>query len=233
MVATDAKEILNYCADNGFPALTTSSQHNSGTDRLVEVMEQDGTSGALADIYVNIQGDEPMVTAAHIELLLAPFGVQAAQAESRDARDWEPHMRENASPASSRGIQVSTLKVAISSEVAADPNAVKVVTDSRGLALYFSRSPIPYDRSGNARHYKHLGFYAYTAEALRNFKRFGPSPLEHSERLEQLRFLENGIPMAVIETDQDTIGVDTEEDLKRVEDYFRQTMPNADTGLPR
>ena len=105
-----------------------------------------------------------------------------------------------------------------------DPNAVKVVTDPHGRALYFSRAPIPYRRDASCQvaYYKHLGFYAYTAAALRRFKTLAPSTLEKSEALEQLRFLENGIPIMVIETDQDTIGVDTEEDLRRVEEYFRR-----------
>jgi len=200
IVATDSHQILTYCKNKGLRATLTSTRHASGTDRLVEVMEQEFAAGYPADIYVNIQGDEPMVTAAHIDLLLK--GLQPAGG----------------------AIQVSTLKIAISSEAALDPNAVKVVTDARGLALYFSRSPIPYDRdsSGEAKYYKHLGFYAYTIDALRRFRTLEPSPLERTERLEQLRFLENGIPMAVLETDQDTIGVDTEEDLRRVEEYFRK-----------
>src|SRR5207245_11427039 len=113
-----------------------------------------------------------------------------------------------------RQTQVSTLKVAIGSDDAPNPNTVKVVTDFGGRALYFSRAPIPHDRdaSGRARYYKHLGLYAYTADALEKFHRLPPSELELTEKLEQLRFLENGIPVTVIETSQDTIGVDTEED---------------------
>ena len=198
IVATDSPQILTYCRATGLNAALTSTRHACGTDRLVEVMEQEATDGHPADIYVNIQGDEPMVTATHISLLLK--GLQPT----------------------SGALEVSTLKVSVSSEAAADPNAVKVVTDTRGRALYFSRAPIPCDRdaSGNAKYYKHLGFYAYTIDALRRFRTLEPSPLERTERLEQLRFLENGIPVAVLETDQDTIGVDTEEDLRRVEEYF-------------
>jgi len=181
----------------------TSSHHLSGTDRLMEVMEREAADGCAADIYVNIQGDEPMVSAAHIDLLINGL---------RAPRD------------SIGAVQVSTLKVPASPEAAEDPNAVKVVTDRRGWALYFSRAPIPCrrDASRQATYYKHLGFYAYTAAALRQFQTLAPSPLERTEGLEQLRFLENGIPIIVIETSQDTIGVDTEEDLHRVEDYFRE-----------
>lgn len=224
LVATDSDEILRYCTGNGIPAVLTSRLHASGTDRLIEVADRESASGRDADLYVNIQGDEPMVTAAHIELLLEPFlGREGAR---RDAPSELSGLSAGIGPEAGgfRPPQVSTLKVEISAEAAADPHAVKVVTDSRGEALYFSRAPIPCDRerSGRAQYYKHLGFYAYTAEALRCFRSFPPSPLERTEGLEQLRLLENGIPIRVLETTQDTIGVDTEEDLQRVEEYFRR-----------
>ncbi len=192
LVATDSEEIQAFCRAGEIPVVMTSSAHRSGTDRIVEVMGREATA-----IYVNIQGDEPMVTAEHIELMLRPF-------------------RED--PAT----RVSTLKVAISPQEARKPDNVKVVTDVKGRALYFSRSPIPFDRdsSGHARYYKHLGFYAYTAEALGLFSKLAPSELEQVEKLEQLRFLENGIPITVVETAHDTIGVDSEEDLKKVEEHF-------------
>lgn len=194
LVATDSDEILNYCREAAIPAQMTSNTHRSGTDRLVEVMGREA-----ADIYVNIQGDEPMVTADHIELMLPPF-------------------RE------SPNVQVSTLKVAISAEEARNPNNVKVVTDLAGRALYFSRALIPHDRdaSGAVQHFKHMGLYAYSAAALAKFQTLAPSALEQHEKLEQLRLLENGVPIHVVETREDTIGVDTEEDLKKVEEIFRR-----------
>jgi 3-deoxy-manno-octulosonate cytidylyltransferase (CMP-KDO synthetase) len=194
VVATDSKEVMAHCAALGIPATLTSSAHRSGSDRVIEVMGLEP-----ADLYVNIQGDEPMVTAQHIELLMAPFGEH-------------------------KGTAVSTLKVAITSGEAANPNDVKVATDRDGRALYFSRSPIPYDRAGlgGVRHYKHLGFYAYTREALVNFGKLAPSDLESAEALEQLRFLENGIPIHVVETVRDTVGVDTEDDLRKVEEHFQR-----------
>lgn len=192
VVATDSEEVMAHCGALGVPATLTSSAHRSGSDRVIEVMGREP-----ADLYVNIQGDEPMVTAHHIELLTAPFREQ-------------------------KGTAVSTLKVAITPEEAANPNDVKVVTDRNGRALYFSRSPIPYNRagSGGVRYYKHLGFYAYTREALAMFGSLAPSELESAEALEQLRFLENGIPIDVMETAEDTVGVDTEEDLRKVEEHF-------------
>ncbi len=200
LVATDSEEVVAHCGQLGIPAAMTSSQHRSGSDRVIEVMGREP-----ADIYVNIQGDEPMVTAQHIEMLVAPIRERTATA-------------------------VSTLKVPITREDAANPNDVKVVTGRDGVALYFSRSAIPYDRSGAGRvqHYKHLGLYAYTREALTAFSKLEPSELESAEALEQLRFLENGIPIVVIETPDDTVGVDTEDDLHKVEEHFRKaniTMP--------
>jgi 3-deoxy-manno-octulosonate cytidylyltransferase (CMP-KDO synthetase) len=193
LIATDAAEIMDYCRGAGIPAEMTSDAHRSGTDRIVEVM-----SRVPADIYVNIQGDEPMVTDEHIELMLKPF---------RESRET----------------QVSTLKVAISNDEALNPNNVKVVTDLAGRALYFSRARIPHDRDGSGRvqYYKHMGLYAYSAAVLSRFQTLAPTALEQLEKLEQLRLLENGIPIHVLETRQDTIGVDTEVDLKKVEEIFR------------
>ena len=194
LIATDSSEIVDYCRTAGIPAEMTSAAHRSGTDRIVEVM-----SRIAADIYVNIQGDEPMVTPEHIELMLGPF---------RESPET----------------QVSTLKVAISQEEARNPNNVKVVTDVAGRALYFSRALIPHDRdgSGQVQYYKHMGLYAYSAAALARFKTLPPSALEQLEKLEQLRLLENGVPIHVVETSEDTIGVDTEEDLKKVDELFRR-----------
>lgn len=194
LVATDSEEVAACCRRAGIRFEMTSAAHRSGTDRLVEVMRRQP-----ADLYVNIQGDEPMVTADHIERLLEPF---------------------RADPAT----QVSTLKVAMGAGDARDPNNVKVVADAAGRALYFSRALIPHhrDASGGAQYYKHLGFYAYTAAALEKFHALPPSPLERLEKLEQLRFLENGVPIAVAESFQDTIGVDTEENLRQVENYFER-----------
>jgi 3-deoxy-manno-octulosonate cytidylyltransferase (CMP-KDO synthetase) len=194
LVATDSTEIESYCREHHIPVMITSRQHCSGTDRLAEVMSKEP-----AAIYVNIQGDEPMITPGHLECLLRPF---------------------DEAPAT----QVSTLKVAIDAEAALDPNVVKVVTDLAGRALYFSRARIPFDRdgSGQVQYFKHQGIFAFSAGALEKFRHLPPAPGEKVEKLEQLRFLENGIDIAVVETPHDTIGVDTAEDLRRVEDYFQR-----------
>jgi len=188
LVATDAQEIVHVCAAHGIPAILTSPSHPSGTDRVWEVAQ-----GRAADVYVNIQGDEPLVTADHIARLVSPFVTHP-------------------------DTQVSTLKIRATEAEKPLPSVNKVVVDADGHALYFSKFPIPYDRDGiGAPVYKHIGLYAYRRAALETFHRLPPSDLEQTERLEQLRFLENGIPITVVETTEPTVGVDTEEDLRVVE----------------
>ena len=158
-----------------------------------------------ADVYINVQGDEPLARAEHLEALLAPMK--------------DP------------SVLVSTIRTPAATADIENPNAVKVVTDASGRALYFSRAAIPHDRdrTGQPRYFKHLGFYAYRKPALDRFVAMPESSLEKAERLEQLRFLENGIPVTVLETTEDTISVDTEEDLQRVEEYFRRIGIRAGT----
>lgn len=188
IVATDSEEIMEYCRKQNFAARITSASHTSGTGRVHEVAQQ-----IAADVYVNVQGDEPLARPEHIEAMLQLM------------RDPD--------------VQVATVKTPCGKEDVDNPHAVKVVTDAVGKALYFSRATIPFDRDarGEARYFKHLGLYAYRKAALDRFFSLPESKLERSERLEQLRFLENGIAIHVAETPFDTVGVDTEEDLKRVE----------------
>jgi 3-deoxy-manno-octulosonate cytidylyltransferase (CMP-KDO synthetase) len=187
IIATDSDEILQVCRQNGWTALMTSATHGSGTQRVHEV-----SNLIAADIYLNVQGDEPLTRPEHIAILL--------------------HVMEDSN------VQVGTLKTSAAALDISNPNAVKVVADTAGRALYFSRATIPHDRdSQSPQYFKHLGFYAYRKAALDRFVGLPESSLERSERLEQLRFLENGIPIFVGETPYDTIGVDTEEDLQRVE----------------
>ena len=189
VVATDSHEIRDVCAGLRIPVCLTSASHASGTDRVFEVL-----TNSKADIVVNIQGDEPLLAPAHIDAMLNPF-------------EEEP------------SVMVSTLRVPITAEEASNPNNVKVLCNAQGFALYFSRWPIPYDRSGQSSvcHYKHLGFYAYRRDALELFHSLPASPLEQAEVLEQLRFLEHGVPIRVADAPYPTIGVDTEEDLRTVE----------------
>src|ERR1700677_1414229 len=188
IVATDSAEVQELCDQRGWRCLLTSPDLPSGTDRLCAVSRE-----VDADIYVNIQGDEPLLLPDHITAILALF--------------------------TSTDVDVTTPKVRCTPEDIANPNAVKVVTALDGRALYFSRSTIPFDRDGRGHvtYWKHLGLYAYRRAALERFAALAPSELELSERLEQLRLLENGISIYVAETAHDTIGVDTEDDLQRVE----------------
>jgi 3-deoxy-manno-octulosonate cytidylyltransferase (CMP-KDO synthetase) len=188
LIATDSDEVLAFARQHGLPAVLTPSDCASGTDRVHAVAQS-----IPADIYVNIQGDEPMLRPEHIEALLKPF----------DRNE----------------VQISTLATPCSPGDVENPNAVKVVTAANGRALYFSRAAVPYDRDrqGSVATLKHLGLYAYRRAALQQFPALPPSALEAAEKLEQLRFLENGIDIYVAQTPYDTIGVDTEEDLRRVE----------------
>jgi len=193
IVAADSDEVAQLCKQRGWPCILTSPNLPSGTDRLFAVSRE-----VDAAIYVNIQGDEPLLHPQHISAMLAPF--------------------------SNPGVEVTTLKVRCTPENIDNPNAVKVVTANDGRALYFSRATIPFDRDaeGRAVYWKHLGLYAYRKQALARFAALAPGALELTERLEQLRLLENGIALYVAETPHDTIGVDTEEDLLRVEAILRE-----------
>ncbi len=191
LVATDSEKVLRYCQGENIPVILTG-RHPSGTDRLREVMER-----VEADVYINIQGDEPTIRPEHLDAVVSPF------------------LRDDLR------VQVATLKVAIEESEAQDPNKVKVVADDSGRALYFSRYPVPYDREGaGVKRFKHLGIYAYTKSALDLFHSLPESSLELAERLEQLRFLQNGVGIYVVETPYDTVGVDTQEDLQKVELMF-------------
>ncbi len=188
VVATDSDEVAEVCRERGVPVAMTSPNCASGSDRVREVARQ-----IDADIYVNIQGDEPTLTPEFFPPLIGLFD--------------RPE------------VQVATLAVRCPEVDIDNPNAVKVVTALDGKALYFSRATIPYDRDGAgfAGYRKHLGIYAYRKAALEKFAELPPGWLEAVEKLEQLRLLEAGIDIYVAAAPADTIGVDTEEDLRRAE----------------
>lgn len=187
VIATDSPEVAELCVRHDWTYVLTSPDLRSGTDRVQAVAEL-----LPADIYVNIQGDEPLLDPEHLIALLRPLR--------------RPE------------VQVSTLKVLCSQGNIANQNAVKVVTATDGKALYFSRATIPFDRDGaHPPYWKHIGLYAYRKDVLCQFPTLPISELEQVERLEQLRFLENGISVYVEQTTIDTIGVDTQEDLEMVE----------------
>ncbi|MGD0962818.1 MAG: 3-deoxy-manno-octulosonate cytidylyltransferase [Candidatus Acidiferrales bacterium] len=192
VVATDEDAIKKAVEGFGGEALLTRRDHRTGTDRVAEV-----AAHTAAEIYVNVQGDEPLVDPGTIDSLVAAM---------------------NEDPA----VQIATPCSAISQpNDIMDPNIVKVVRDFDGNALYFSRAPIPWVRETSktavARHWKHLGLYAFRRAALLEFPTLPPGELERVEQLEQLRWLENGFHIAVVETEYDAISVDVPADVTRVE----------------
>jgi len=199
IIATDDKRIYNVCKGFGAKAVYTSKAHKSGSDRLTEV-----TASIDTNIVVNIQADEPLIHPSMIDDVVAPL-----------QKSKEP-------------IQMATLCHKIKEEYELfDRNVVKVVMDRKGFALYFSRSVIPYKpRSINnghriKNHYKHIGLYAYTKDFLFTFKSLPQSPLEKVEKLEQLRVIENGYKIKVVETKHDTVGIDTPEDLVKATELIK------------
>ena len=195
VVATDDERIRTAVEEHGGRAVMTRIDHATGTDRLAEVAEK----MTDYDLIINVQGDEPLIDPTVIDALVEPFLADAQ-------------------------LSMATAKTLLTDEEEiANPNNVKVITDLSGNALYFSRARIPYARNEGAKVYKHIGIYAYRRDFLLSYARMAQTPLERSESLEQLRALENGHRIHVIETDAVFIGVDTEEDLTAVnEEYIRR-----------
>lgn len=197
IVATDDERVCEAARSFGARVRMTRADHPSGTDRAAEV-----ASAEEAELVVNIQADEPLVDPAAIDaaiLLLA-----------HDAQ-----------------ILMGTLKKRIEDpREISDPHVVKVVTGHDGHALYFSRCPVPYapDQAAPPVYYKHVGLYVYRRDFLLGYPTLRVGPLEQAERLEQLRALENGYPIRVVETEYESLGVDTPEDLERVSRLFEASM---------
>lgn len=190
-IATDDQRIVDAVTEFGGKAIMTSSEHASGTDRLVEAVD---FLGCLDDeIIINIQGDEPLISPDVINLCYTTLA-------DCDQADW------------------STLVYPIVAEKASNPNLVKAVMDINGKALYFSRATIPFERDGdtNPRRYGHAGIYGYRAAVLRRFTKLAAGKLESCEKLEQLRALENGMHIQCGIIDHATIGIDTLEDYQTV-----------------
>ena len=202
-VATDDDRIYKAVLGFGGKAIMTSPTHKSGTDRIEEAMQK---IGGDYDVVVNIQGDEPFVRREQIEALCACFADSSTQ--------------------------IATLgKPFESMEAVENPNSPKIVVDNNGFALYFSRSVIPFVRNKERKDWldvypflKHLGLYAYRREVLSEITRLPQSSLEIAESLEQLRWLQNGYRIRVGITEQETVGIDTPEDLKRAEEFLRQLL---------
>jgi 3-deoxy-manno-octulosonate cytidylyltransferase (CMP-KDO synthetase) len=197
IVATDDQRICDAVEAFGGRAQLTSPAHESGTDRLAEI-----AAGLTCDVVVNIQGDEPLIDPSMIDDAIAPFRTDP-------------------------DVQMTTIRRRIDDDADREnPNVTKVVVDRDGYALYFSRAPIPYTREGcpPAPAWRHIGLYGYRRECLLRLTALPPTPMERAEALEQLRALEHGVRIRVIETRHDSIGVDTADDLERV----RQLVPNQE-----
>jgi 3-deoxy-manno-octulosonate cytidylyltransferase (CMP-KDO synthetase) len=211
IVATDDERIREAVETYGGEVSMTSPHHASGTDRVAEV-----AASLNMDIIVNVQGDEPLIEPGTIEAALGPM------------------LRDDS-------IQMCTTSEPITSvDDVFDPNVVKVVTDRRGWALYFSRNPMPYLRRGEAMkkvlqqqpewlafYRKHTGLYVYRRDCLLQLTQLEQSLLEQLERLEQLRALEHGIAIKVVPVLQRSVGVDTAADLQRVRDLFKEAKSNG------
>jgi 3-deoxy-manno-octulosonate cytidylyltransferase (CMP-KDO synthetase) len=199
IIATDHEIIFNHVKNFGGEVMMTSPHHNSGTERCGEVVRNVKKE---YDIVVNIQGDEPFIQPQQLELLISAFKKPETQ--------------------------VATLCIKMNNEDAFNPNVVKVVFDKYNSALYFSRNAIPYltrmvgenldlgNKDYQHSYFKHIGIYAYRSNVLREIVQLQQTPLEKAETLEQLRWLENGYKISVVETDIETMSIDTPEDLKKI-----------------
>jgi 3-deoxy-manno-octulosonate cytidylyltransferase (CMP-KDO synthetase) len=200
VIATDDDRIRSAAEDFGAKVILTRADHASGTDRVAEA-----ASASNATIIVNIQGDEPMID---------PFAIDAAVLGMLHDEN----------------IPMGTLKKRIEREHEInDPSVVKVVTDQLGNALYFSRAPIPHHRDSHdhAAYFKHIGLYVYRREFLLAYPDLPIGPLEQAERLEQLRALENGFRIRVVETEYESLGVDTPADWQLVSELYERTFSEA------
>lgn len=195
VVATDDERILRAVEDHGGRAMMTAKDHPTGTDRLAEVAE----AYPDVDLIINVQGDEPLIEPSLIDELGRAFDGDAE-------------------------LQMATVMTPMEDEAEQkNPNNVKVVTDKNGCALYFSRSLLPYPRNdAGTPVYKHIGIYAYRRDFLLAYAKMAPTPLERTESLEQLRALENGYKIKCIRTDARFVGVDTPEDLAKVNEIYRR-----------
>jgi 3-deoxy-manno-octulosonate cytidylyltransferase (CMP-KDO synthetase) len=190
LVATDSELIFNEIISNGGKAVMSIKNHESGSDRIAEAV-----ANISADVVINVQGDEPFTQKEPLEALIEVF--------KNDV---------------SKQVDLASLMCPLTDDVEINsPNNVKVVTDVNGMALYFSRSVIPHNRDGalGVNYMKHIGVYAFRKEALMQFTQWPVSLLESIEKLEQLRYLENGKRIKMVKTDFQPVGIDTFEDLER------------------
>jgi len=196
VIATDAQEVIDIAKQHDIKAILTSSNHQSGTDRIYEAAQKLQLNED--EIIINVQGDEPFIETSVVQSIY----------------DLTKKNRDN------KWIMMNSCYKQISNPEADDPNMVKVVTDNDNIALYFSRAKIPYPRDHHFNAYKgHLGIYGFTVRSLQNFCMLASSPLEDIEKLEQLRALYHGYKIAMIEVNTESFGIDTPEDLEKALKY--------------
>lgn len=195
-IAADTEEVVSLAQDYGFKAILTSQEHQSGTDRINEAASKLGL--AENEIIVNVQADEPFIEEAVVRSVIE-------RAKSTDA-------------------MITSACKKIDLDHVKDPNLVKVILDANSNAIYFSRSAIPYDREGGFEGYfGHIGIYAFRKSALENFCALPYAPIEHIEKLEQLRALYHGYKIAMVEVASQSFGIDTQEDLERALTFFAKS----------
>lgn len=202
VVATDDKRIYDEVLNNGYEAVMTDISHNSGTERIIEAFE---ILNEPFDIIINVQGDEPFINKSQIQELIKAFDDNV--------------------------VDIATVAVPFDKETPNselfDSSKVKVVMRNDGMALYFSRHAIPFMRDFNTSwceripYYKHIGLYAFRSDVLSNIKKLQKSYLEDSERLEQLKWLQNGLMIKVLLTEDHSVGIDTPSDLEAAKKYIK------------
>lgn len=199
VIATDSQEVIDLAKEHGFDAVMTSSEHQSGTDRINEAVNKLNLDDN--EIIVNVQADEPFIETQVVESVI----------------NRVKEVIEN-----DEDVMITSCYKKISSELADDPNHVKVVLDELGNAIYFSRAKVPYHRDhyDNSSYYGHLGIYGFTKKSLNAFCKLNPSKLEAVEKLEQLRAIDNGNKIAMVQVESKSFGIDTQEDLNNALKIF-------------
>jgi len=197
-VVTDSQEIADDLKSYQAKVIMSKTEHNTGSDRIAEAVESIDT-----DVVINVQGDEPFTDRDSLAKLIDVF-------YEKDADQ----------------VDLASLKTKLEGEEDINnPNYVKVITDKNGFALYFSRSPIPFHRnkSADVQYYRHKGIYAFRKQAILDFSRLPMTPLEAAEQIECIRFLEHGKTIKMVETTEDSFGIDTPQDLERAKHYLNLT----------
>ncbi len=201
VIATDSQEVIDLAKEHGFDAVMTSSDHQSGTDRINEAVNKLNLDDN--EIIINVQADEPFIETEVVQAV-----IDRVKKVNEDNED----------------VMIVSCHKQISSELADDPNHVKVVLDENTNAIYFSRAKVPYHRDHyeNAIYNGHLGIYGFTKKSLNNFCSLSPSKLESVEKLEQLRAIDNGNIIAMVKVESKSFGIDTQEDLDNALKIFNK-----------